>query len=296
VGAKAVRVFGTVAVGKPRSIELPLDEPALFAAAALHDRLIAHGVAVDGAATAKHLQSEDTRGFTAESREPIPHLEYVNNVGIGPVDNHSCDQIVHTGDTYKPCVFPIRLAEHISGPLADDVTFTLKASQNLHAEMMLRELGRNRGEPYISLVDTPNTTAQGARVVRQFLLNAGLDGDDFLFYDGSGLSSHDLVTPRATAQLLAFAARQSWFALWKAALPVGGVDGTLASRFPDPPLKGHVFAKTGTLGESRALSGYLDCASGRQVIFSIMVDEHSPIGGADRIAMDKIVAAIAANE
>jgi D-alanyl-D-alanine carboxypeptidase/D-alanyl-D-alanine-endopeptidase (penicillin-binding protein 4) len=131
-------------------------------------------------------------------------------------------------------------------------------------------------------------------VVRQYLLNAGLDGDDFLFYDGSGLSSHDMVTPRTTAQLLAFATKQSWFPQWKAGLPVGGVDGTLASRFTDAPLKGHVFAKTGTLGESRGLSGYLDCASGKQVIFSIFVDEHSPIGGADRVAMDKIVAAIAA--
>jgi serine-type D-Ala-D-Ala carboxypeptidase/endopeptidase (penicillin-binding protein 4) len=102
------------------------------------------------------------------------------------------------------------------------------------------------------------------------------------------------VTPRATAQLLAYAARQPWFAQWKAALPVGGEDGTLASRFPDPPLKDHIFAKTGTLGESRGLSGYLDAASGRQVIFSIFVDDHAPIGSTDRVVMDKIVAAIAA--
>ena len=131
-------------------------------------------------------------------------------------------------------------------------------------------------------------------MVRAFLLHAGLDADDFIFYDGSGLSAKDLVAPRATTQLLSFASTQPWFTQWKAALPIGGVDGTLSSRFKDAPLKGHVFAKTGTLGESRALSGYIDCASGKQVVFSIMVDNHSPTTSADRAVMDKIVAAIAA--
>jgi D-alanyl-D-alanine carboxypeptidase/D-alanyl-D-alanine-endopeptidase (penicillin-binding protein 4) len=68
----------------------------------------------------------------------------------------------------------------------------------------------------------------------------------------------------------------------------------LASRFGKAPLKDHVFAKTGTLGEARALSGYLDCASGQTVIFSIMVGNHAPGSNADRDVMDKIVAAIAA--
>jgi D-alanyl-D-alanine carboxypeptidase/D-alanyl-D-alanine-endopeptidase (penicillin-binding protein 4) len=107
------------------------------------------------------------------------------------------------------------------------------------------------------------------------------------------LSGHDLVTPHATTQLLQYASTQPWFAEWKASLPVGGVDGTLAGRFTKAPLRGHVFAKTGTLGEARALSGYLDCASGRTVIFSIMVDNHAPHSRADEDAMDKIVAAIA---
>jgi D-alanyl-D-alanine carboxypeptidase/D-alanyl-D-alanine-endopeptidase (penicillin-binding protein 4) len=141
-------------------------------------------------------------------------------------------------------------------------------------------------------------------LVQAFLLHAGIDGDDFVFYDGSGLSGHDLVTPRATARLLAFAATNpktydaapTWFADWKASLPVGGEDGTLENRFPNPPLKDHIFAKTGTEGEARALSGYLDCASGRTVIFSILVSNHLPGTTADRDAMDKIVAAIQAAE
>ncbi len=123
--------------------------------------------------------------------------------------------------------------------------------------------------------------------------------NEFVFYDGSGLSLHDLVTPHAVAQLLSYAASdprtgqpQPWFAPWKSSLPIGGVDGTLDGRFTQPPLKGHVFAKTGTHSEDRALSGYLDCASGRTVIFSILVGNHLPSTTDDRDAMDRIVAAI----
>ncbi len=130
--------------------------------------------------------------------------------------------------------------------------------------------------------------------MRAFLEQAGIDKDDFVFFDGSGLSGHDLVTPRATVRLLQYASTQPWFADWKKSLPVGGEDGSLVERFGKAPLKDHVFAKTGTLGEARALSGYLEGASGKTVIFSIMVGNHTPQTSADREAMDKIVAAIAA--
>jgi D-alanyl-D-alanine carboxypeptidase/D-alanyl-D-alanine-endopeptidase (penicillin-binding protein 4) len=163
------------------------------------------------------------------------------------------------------------------------VTFTNKVSQNLHAEVLLRNIAR---------LDCDESGAY-PKAVRQFLINAGIAKDDFVFYDGSGLSSYDLVTPRAVAKLLSFAADdpktaapQSWFAMWKSSLPIGGVDGTLADRFTAAPLKGHVFAKTGTHSEGRALSGYLECASGQTVIFSILVDHHLPGDNADRNAMD----------
>jgi len=72
------------------------------------------------------------------------------------------------------------------------------------------------------------------------------------------------------------------------------VDGSLTGRFTKEPLLGHVFAKTGTLGEARALSGYLECASGKTVVFSILVGNHAPGSSADRDVMDRIVTAIAA--
>ena len=67
------------------------------------------------------------------------------------------------------------------------------------------------------------------------------------------------------------------------------MDGSLSARFKQPLLDGKVFAKTGTLGEARALSGYLTAASGQTVAFSIMCTDHRPSAPADRMAMDKIV-------
>ena len=216
----------------------------------------------------------------------VAHFDLSNNLGYGfarSLTTYGCD---HCDKSQLPVEKVI--GTHTSPRLLDDLVLTNKVSQNLHAELLLHHLANVAGgEEY-------GSTAQGARVVRQFLRQVGIEDDDFVFYDGSGLSGHDLVTPRATVRLLQHAVGQPWFADWKASLPVGGLDRALEGRFAKAPLAGHVFAKTGTLGEARALSGYVDCASGRTVIFSIMVGNHAPGSNADRDVMDKIVAAIAA--
>ncbi len=274
IGSRTVLVTGEIALDGKDVEQLAVSDPPLFAAQALRASLVAQGIAVDGEAHATERASTLADSFTKQAHEAEPGLPGPSDLphSVSEVCNDSCG---------------VTLAQRTSPPLAQDLLYTLKESQNLHAEQLLRRLGRVYGREASS--------AQGARVVRQFLVNAGLDGNDFVFYDGSGLSDHDLVTPRATAQLLTYASRQTWSSAWKASLPIGGVDGTLASRFKDSPLKGHVFAKTGTLGESRGLAGYVDCASGKQVIFAVYVDNHAPGGAADRTAMDRIVEAIAAS-
>ena len=278
-GTRTLRVYGSIAADAPPDVEqVAINDPAAFAAMALRQMLLDRGIAVSGEAQPRHKPLSDGRGYLSVLHAPGQEDAIFGN----GIEGGSC---LYTPRNPGEVV----LASHTSAPLVEDATFTAKESQNLHAEILLHHLGH-------VVFCGQHSTVAGARMVRAFLVHAGLDPDDFLFYDGSGLSSHDLVTPRATAQLLAFAATQPWFAQWKAALPIGGVDGSLEHRFTQPPLKGHVFAKTGTLSESRALSGYLDCASGKQVIFSILVDNHTPGTSADRAVMDKIVAAIAATE
>jgi D-alanyl-D-alanine carboxypeptidase/D-alanyl-D-alanine-endopeptidase (penicillin-binding protein 4) len=277
-GSRVLRVHGYMAAdAQPDAEEVAIDDPALYAAMAFRNILIKKGIEVVGEASSNRWQLARGDSFLSQLTDPGA---CGNRIYATPPAETAC------AISRLESLIPV-LATHQSPKLAEDIKFTLKTSQNLHAEMMLHHLG------YVAL-DGNGSNIEGARIVRQFLLHAGLDGNDFIFYDGSGLSTKDLVTPRATAQLLAYAAKQPWFAQWKPALPVGGVDGTLASRFKEAPLKGHVYAKTGTLGESRAIAGYVDAASGRTVIFSIMVDNHAPASSADRAVMDKIVAAIAA--
>jgi D-alanyl-D-alanine carboxypeptidase/D-alanyl-D-alanine-endopeptidase (penicillin-binding protein 4) len=272
-GSKTLRLFGTIAADAPPDAEeIAIDDPATYAALSLKIALEARGILVHGAAQARHRTPTAQSNFQEQVTKPLA-------LTASPT----------------PPIYGTALATHRSPTLAEDVTVTNKVSQNLHAELLLHHLAVTFGDPSTPLTDN-GSTPQGVRVVRQFLLNAGLDKDDFVFFDGSGLSGHDLVTPRSIIQLLAFASNQPWFPIYKASLPLAGVDGSLETRFAKSPVKGLLSAKTGTLGEARALSGYLQCASGRTVLLTILVSPHSPANAADRATMDKIVEAIAAAE
>jgi len=180
------------------------------------------------------------------------------------------------------------LATRVSVPVGQDIMVTNKLSQNLHAELLLRLLGKIHGNE--------GSFAEGARVVRQFMTSIGVDDNDFFFYDGSGMSMDDRIAPRAYTKLLTYAARQSWGAEWRDTLPIAGVDGTLSGRFRNSPLKGRMWAKTGTMNESNALSGYLTTASGKTLAFSVMVNGHRPGSNVEVQAIDRICEAIAAAE
>jgi serine-type D-Ala-D-Ala carboxypeptidase/endopeptidase (penicillin-binding protein 4) len=267
-GGMTVRIFGRTPLGQQGfHTALAIEDPADYAARSLREMLVARGVRVGGTARAQHRLTSDTGDFLQEQEIPIT----LHQVTLETV------QAANVGQTL--------LASHVSPPLGDDLVVTNKVSQNLHAEITLRTLGK--------LESTDGSLVEGTRVVRQFLVSAGIDPADFVLYDGCGLSTQDLVTPRAFTTLLAYAARQNWGEAFRTSLPVGGVDGSLSSRFKEPLLDGKLFAKTGTLGEARALSGYLIAASGQTVAFSIMCTDHRPSTPADRIAMDKIVSAIA---
>jgi D-alanyl-D-alanine carboxypeptidase/D-alanyl-D-alanine-endopeptidase (penicillin-binding protein 4) len=159
-----------------------------------------------------------------------------------------------------------------------------KISQNLHAELMLRLLGRERG--------TSGTIDGGLEVLNGFLAKADIKPDEYTLLDGSGMSRQNLVTPRATVKLLKYAATQPWGDLYKASFPIGGVDGTLATRFRATSAEGRVFAKTGSLGHVNALSGYIDTLKGDRVAFSIFANNHNLAGRKAIDTIDQIVQAI----
>jgi D-alanyl-D-alanine carboxypeptidase/D-alanyl-D-alanine-endopeptidase (penicillin-binding protein 4) len=267
-GSLEVRLFGTTAIGTDGvHAGLAIEDPAEFAARAFIELLRQRGIAVNGHAAARHRLSLDTE---------LPQVEMSEPLSLRPLALLSVT---------APAAERRILASHISPPLDQDLTVINKVSQNLHAELALCTLGK--------LLAGDGSFIQGTRVVRQFLVNSGISPDQFFFVDGSGLSSEDLITPRAATTLLVYAARQPWGSAYRATLPVAGTDGSLATRFTRSPLKGRLFAKTGTIAEGSALSGYLLAASGRTLAFSILVNDRRPGSEVERNLVDKLAEAIA---
>jgi serine-type D-Ala-D-Ala carboxypeptidase/endopeptidase (penicillin-binding protein 4) len=157
---------------------------------------------------------------------------------------------------------PTVLAEHVSVPLADAVKLINKISQNLHTEMLLRTVARQNG--------MWATDDDLMKAPQDFYASAGISPDDVVQSDASGLSRHDLVTPRAIVALLQFAQKQPWFETYFNSLPVAGQDGTLEDRMKNTPAAAHIHAKTGSVEHVRTLSGFADTASGRRLIFSFL--------------------------
>jgi serine-type D-Ala-D-Ala carboxypeptidase/endopeptidase (penicillin-binding protein 4) len=169
------------------------------------------------------------------------------------------------------------LAEHVSVPLGDSVKLVNKISQNLHTEMLLRAAARNT-----AIWNTPEDLM---KFPVDFYAAAGIAPGDVIQHDASGLSRHDLVTPRAIVALLKYAQTQPWFAPYFASLPVAGVDGTLETAMKNTPSAGRIHAKTGSVEHVRTRSGFADTPSGRRLIFSFMSNNQ---GGANHEASDAL--------
>jgi D-alanyl-D-alanine carboxypeptidase/D-alanyl-D-alanine-endopeptidase (penicillin-binding protein 4) len=167
------------------------------------------------------------------------------------------------------------VAKLTSPPFSESAKLILKVSHNLHASTLPLLVAVKRGE---------RTLEQGLRLQHDFLERVGVDVETISFGGGAGGSRADYTTPRATVQLLRYMSTRQDFAAYQAALPILGVDGTLASAVAsDSPAKGHAQAKTGTLFwknvmndryllTSKALAGYMTAASGRRLAFAMFVN------------------------
>src|SRR6266404_1839048 len=169
------------------------------------------------------------------------------------------------------------LAEHVSVPLGDSVKLVNKISQNLHTEMLLRAAARSTA--------VWNTPEDLMKFPADFYAAAGIAPGDVIQTDGSGLSRHDLVTPRAIVALLKYAQGQPWFAPYFASLPVAGVDGTLETLMKNTASAGRMHAKTGSVEHVRTRSGFVDTPGGRRLIFSFLSNNQ---GGKNHEASDAL--------
>lgn len=192
-------------------------------------------------------------------------------------------QVIHRGDLPGAAKRSWKLlAEHESAPLIRALEIINKRSNNLHAEMLLRTLGAElRGA---------GTDEAGLQVVKEFLVDSGIESSKISLSDGSGLSRDNLITPRFQTSLLLFLSTRPYFELFLNTLAVSGTDGTLKNRLASQPLRGVIHAKTGTMYKVISLSGYMTTKSGRNLVFSIFANNFRASATRVRKTIDEICA------
>jgi serine-type D-Ala-D-Ala carboxypeptidase/endopeptidase (penicillin-binding protein 4) len=177
-----------------------------------------------------------------------------------------------------------RIGELVSPPLREVVPAFMRPSQNWITEQLLKTLAAERAGN--------GSWAGGLDASRTFMYDVvGVDSGSLNLRDASGLSAQNLLTPLATVRLLDHARAQPWGATFRDALPMPGQAGTtLSSRLET--LAGRVHAKTGTISNVAALTGYIVARDGRELGFAIMVNGSGVSSATTRQAIDDVVLAI----
>ncbi len=252
-----VEVWGEFAPGtKGFGARLAVHDPALWAAKLFWDALKTRGITIEGQTLARNSRVPQSQRFN-----PAQSIE------LASVSSQSLREIVKT---------------------------TNKESVNLNAELILRTLGRERGE----MAALPEAIGRergddqvGLAVMRVWLERSGVPTRGIALHDGSGLSRLDLVTPESSARLLLSLSRTASASVFKESLPISGRDGTLGGRLT--AIIDRVSAKTGSLTYDNSLSGYLTTSSGEFLAFSIMCNDQTGQSESTRL-IDQMVVLLAA--
>jgi serine-type D-Ala-D-Ala carboxypeptidase/endopeptidase (penicillin-binding protein 4) len=251
LGSRELVIWGDIGESaQARHEDLAVEDAGLFAAQALRDALQNRGISVRGEAGVERRDLETVAD---------PKQGWHENPASGPV-----------------------VAQRSSAPLSQIIQLINKISQNLHAEMLLREIGwRVRGVG----------TQQAGRLEREaFLAGAGVEPDHtgFALDDGSGLARQDLTTPESTVTLLRFMWHRPERDVWLDSLPVGGVDGSLEHRLKGLAGAERIHAKTGSISHVNSLAGYIETRRHRWLAFSMMVNGTTSTNGDVRDFLDKL--------
>jgi len=163
-------------------------------------------------------------------------LKSLENSGIAYIE----DQAVYRGKAIDSIAY--------TGPplksLMDEIN---QRSQNLHAEMLLRDLGQYERQE--------GSTASGILSEKQFLSQAGLPVADFKIVDGSGLSPQNALKPNTLTRLLTYMKKQEKGDIYLASLAIPGITG--AGKRLNVEFKNRIRFKTGFIEGVHGLAGYI---------------------------------------
>ncbi|HEY7284597.1 MAG TPA: D-alanyl-D-alanine carboxypeptidase/D-alanyl-D-alanine-endopeptidase [Vicinamibacterales bacterium] len=235
-GQRTLVVAGSVPAGaaSPAILTMAVDNATLFFVQALRRSLIAHGIDVHG---------------------PAVDIDDVTT----PVDETGASSV----------------AVHRSPPLSVLAQRLMKVSQNQYAETFLKTLGIDRTQrDQMEREGFSRATAIKGRTAAQKLFQDwGVDPGSLIIRDGSGLSRYDFVTAQALVTILTHVYKDArLYEPFAASLPTPGTDGTLANRLKGTAAETRLRAKTGSMSQVRALSGYLTTSDDELLVFSVIAN------------------------
>jgi len=223
-------------------------------------------------------------GYRRRVEEPLAHAGYAMAEALARTGIRGRREVTLGGDVSG---LPL-LASHESGPLSEVLKQMGKHSDNFVAEMVLKVLGAEAHQP--------GTSAAGVQVIQRLLTRIGAPpGAEII--NGSGLFDGNHIAPAHLVAILRAAYLDpSVRPEFVSQLSIAGLDGTLHSRLRDLPRPRIVRAKTGTLDDAIALSGYvLGPTPSETVCFSFVANGVRGHHGAARQLADDIARAIAGN-
>jgi serine-type D-Ala-D-Ala carboxypeptidase/endopeptidase (penicillin-binding protein 4) len=216
--------------------------------------------------TEYHLAIDDPTRFAAEALREALLRRGIRVAGVARAEHSPAPGIA--------------LVTHESHPLTEALKVINKESVNLHAEIVLLETARVRAGT--------TTREKAIEELKAFLKEIGIGDSEYTFEDGSGLSRKTLVSPWAVTTLLRFMYASPNRDRWVDTLPIGGEDGTLATRFSKDKRARNIRAKTGSLSHVNALGGY----AADRYAFSILVNNTNVPALTVRRVMDQIALAL----
>ncbi len=227
-----VEIAGTIPEGTPkRDWQITVSRPARFFVEVLKQRLVKKGITIKGEIRVANRQERAGMPLQTQLLQEITEVK--------------------------------------SPPLSEIAARTMKPSQNLYTELILRTLGEEKGDRS----DPEKTSLQkGIERVSELLRRAGAPQSSIVQYDGSGLSRHNLITPTSGVLLYRYMDRSPGAKAWRDSLTIGGIDGTLKRRFIGTNAANNVRGKTGTIDQVSALTGYVTAVSGERFVFSIQTN------------------------
>lgn len=269
-GSMRLQMWGEIPVGAAESsYAISIEDPPRFAAEYLRQELAKAGVEIKGRVLVRRQEVSEVENLAgAPTKAPGSAAERT------PAQKSGDEQVVS-----------LILAEHESGPLAESLRVMLKVSQNLHAEMLLRTLGRERRGV--------GSAEAGIAAINDFLAGNGIATNGVALRDGSGLSRQNMVSPAAMTALLKHMYQSEHGAAWTALLSEAGVDGTLRNRLRGRYTTARVWAKTGSLQGVATLAGYVANQSNDLLAFTIFANHYNDDEGSVMTVIDQIVTALA---